>query len=309
MLRVLTNSTSNEISRKTTPIFCYNASMIIDVHTHIFPPRVKNNRDKYIELDPLFKLLYSNPKARLVDADDLIAAMDEQSIDKSVVLNIAWSSADLCHETNSYILESVSRFPSRLVGFCMITLDSPQSALKEVEFCIQNGLKGIGEIRPSKRLLDNLVLWDPIITKLVENNLILLTHSSEPLGHNYPGKGDITPDSLFSFIVKFQGLKLICAHWGGGLPFYALMPEVKKSLKNVFFDTAASPYLYSPEIYDRVIDLIGSEKILFGTDYPLLPAKRYLKEIDSLNIEVKLKKQILGENAKQLLGIKGSDNK
>jgi predicted TIM-barrel fold metal-dependent hydrolase len=280
--------------------------MLIDFHTHIFPPQIKNNREKYLKCDPIFGLLYSNPQAKLADADDLIASMNKQAVDISVVLNIAWQSPDLCRETNYYILESVSRFPDRLIGFGMIAQESLQLALKEIEFCARYGLKGIGEIRPSKRELHNLAFWNPVVTKMIENNLILVTHSSEPLGHDYTGKGDITPDLLFSYITEFQGLKLICAHWGGGLPFYALMPEVKKSLENVFFDSAASPYLYAPEIYKCAAELVGTEKILFGTDYPLLSAQRYLKEIDSLNLDLRIKKQILSENAKKLLGIKDS---
>ena len=127
--------------------------MIIDFHTHIFPPQIKNNREKYLDLDPLFNALYSNPKAKLVTADDLIASMDEHNIDISVVLNIAWSSPEICRETNDYILESVARYPGRLVGFCMIALDSPDTALKEIERCAKNGAKGIGEIRPGREFL------------------------------------------------------------------------------------------------------------------------------------------------------------
>jgi len=47
-------------------------------------------------------------------------------------------------------------------------------------------------------------------------------------------------------------LKIVCAHWGGGLPFYALMPEVGKSFTNVFFDTAATVFLYQPQIFEQV---------------------------------------------------------
>ena len=277
--------------------------MIIDFHAHIFPSEMKNNREQYLGRDPLFGLLYSNPKSKLSDADDLIASMDEHEIDMSVVLNIAWKSQDLCHETNDYILESVARFPHRLIGFAMVALDSPGAALKEIELCANNGIKGIGEIRPSKTLLGNLAAWDPIINKIIADDLILLTHTSEPLGHIYPGKGDITPQELYPLIAAFPDLRLVCSHWGGGLPFYGLMPEIKKTIRNIFFDTAASPYLYSPEIYRRVADLAGPDKILFGTDYPLLSPKRYLKEIASLNLVPQVKNQILSENALKLLGI------
>ena len=137
------------------------------------------------------------------------------------------------------------------------------------------------------------------------DNLILLTHASEPVGHQYPGKGDITPDKLFPMITKFPNLTLVCAHWGGGLPFYALMPEVKKAVANVFFDTAASPLLYSPEVYNQVIQLVGADKILFGSDYPLLAPSRLLQEIEVLDLPKEINDLILSGNALRLLGIKG----
>ena len=121
----------------------------------------------------------------------------------------------------------------------------------------------------------------PLVEVLREHQLILLTHASEPVGHIYPGKGSVTPDMLYPFITNFPDLPVVCAHWGGGLPFYALMPEVKEALKNVYFDTAASPFLYRPGIYSQVSQLVGAERILFGTDYPLLPPGRLLREIDS----------------------------
>jgi uncharacterized protein len=129
-----------------------------------------------------------------------------------------------------------------------------------------------------------------------------LTHSSEPIGHSYSGKGNITPEALFPLISGFPELKLVCAHWGGGLPFYALMPEVKISLNNVYFDTAASPFIYSSQIYHQVTQLVGPEKILFGSDYPLIAPKRLLTEIDSLNLAETIKTQILSKNAGVLLG-------
>jgi predicted TIM-barrel fold metal-dependent hydrolase len=277
--------------------------MIIDFHTHIFPPRFRENRDVYIKRDPLFELLYSNPKAKLATADDLITSMDDHNIDISVILNINWASPDLCHETNDYILESTARYPDRLIGFCMVVPDSHDTALKELELCIRNGIKGVGEIRPPRELLNNIALIDHVIKYIEKNNLILLTHASEPIGHLYPGKGDATPEALYALINHFSDLKLVCAHWGGGLPFYALMPEVKSSFENVFFDSAASPYLYNSRVYDQVMQLVGPEKVLFGTDYPLLSPKRFLNEIESLRFSEEVKNRLFFENARSLLEI------
>jgi uncharacterized protein len=278
--------------------------MIIDFHTHIFSPRIKNNREKYTRDDPLFKLLYSPPQVKLATAEDLISSMDEGDIDISVVQNIAWSSPEMCRETNDYILESIARYPGRLIGFGMVALDSPNSALEEIGRCVSGGIKGIGEIRPGREILHNLNLIRPIIRELINRDLVLLTHASEPLGHIYPGKGDITPGVLYPFIAAFPELKVVCAHWGGGIPFYSLMPEVKKALENAYFDSAASPFLYEPLVYPQVAQLAGAGKILFGSDYPLLPPRRLLKEVESLDLADGIKNQILFENAQKLLGIK-----
>ena len=277
--------------------------MIIDFHTHIFPPWLRERRDEYIKCDPCFSLLYSQPKAKIATAEELIASMDEAGIDLSVVLNAGWVSHELCVRTNDYILDSISRYPTRLVGFCAIQPKAGEAAIAELERCAKAGAKGIGELRSDVQGFDltNEVTMKLLVDAALQHDLILLTHSSEPVGHEYSGKGSITPDILYSFITAFPNLKLVCAHWGGGLPFYALMPEVAKALVNVFFDTAATVFLYKPEIFGQVSHIIGSDKILFGTDYPLMHQNRVLAQIQSSQLPEEDNARILGVNARKLL--------
>lgn len=288
-------------------VACYNRLVIIDFHTHVLPPQIKKDRSKYIERDPGFAILYSNPDAKIATAEELIASMDEAGIDISVILNYGWMTSELCRETNDYIMESVARYPQRLVGFGAVQPQSPESATAEIERCVRGGIRGVGEMRPDMQLFDltDEVVMSPLVEALRKNNLIMLTHASEPVGHDYPGKGSVTPDIIYPFITSFPDVKLVCAHWGGGLPFYALMPEVGKAMSNVFFDTAASPFLYQPQIYNQVIQLVGADKILFGSDYPLLKQSRLLEEIESLELPPATKELILSGNARRLLGIKG----
>ncbi|MFC1909902.1 amidohydrolase family protein [Chloroflexota bacterium] len=279
--------------------------MITDFHTHIFSTKVKENRSKYLQLDPSFAELYSNPRAKIITAEELISSMDNVGIDGSVVLNINWCSHELCVESNDYILDAVARYPHRLIGFGSILPGVPETAIMEIERCVKGGMKGIGEIRPDSGYFD--IQSDSIaivIDALIRYRLILLTHASEPVGHQYPGKGKVTPDVLYQFITRFPELLLVCAHWGGGLPFYALMPEVKKALKNVYFDSAASSFLYIPEIYNKVIELVGSDKVLFGSDYPVLGQNRLLEEIVS-SLDEDNRQRVLYRNAEDLLGING----
>ena len=281
--------------------------MIIDFHTHVFPPQIKKNRSKYIESDPCFAILYSDKNAKIATADELIASMDRAGIDTSVIVNIGWTTHELCVETNDYILESIARYPRRLIGFCAVQPHSYEAAITEIERCAEEGIRGIGEMRPDIQLFDlrDEEVIEPVIEVIRKRKLILLIHATEPVGHNYAGKGAITPETLYPFITSRPDLTIVCAHWGGGLPFYALMPEVKQAMGNVFFDTAASTLLYSPQIYKEVIQLVGAEKILFGSDYPLLAPSRLLDEIRSLDLPEETRDLILSGNAQRLLDIKG----
>ncbi|MBU2631305.1 MAG: amidohydrolase family protein, partial [Proteobacteria bacterium] len=92
--------------------------------------------------------------------------------------------------------------------------------------------------------------------------------------------------------------KIILAHWGGGIFFYNIMKkETKDVFKNIWYDTAASLFLYDPQIYDLAATAGIMEKVLFGTDFPLLKPDRYYKDMDNSNITPLQKQQVLGENA------------
>lgn len=279
--------------------------MIIDFHTHVLPPRIKEDRSRYVERDAAFAQVYSGEKVKIATVEDLIESMDRDGVDVSVIVNYSWSTHELCIETNDYILESVARYPKRLVGFCAVSSYTDSASLGEIERCVRAGVKGVGELRPDTQSADFMTKesMEPFVGLLRRHNLMVLLHASEPVGHQYPGKGKATPDILYSFITSFPDLPVVCAHWGGGLPFYTLMPEVRQALENVYFDTAASPFLYRPEIYRYVTRLVGADRVLFGSDYPVLPVSRLLREIETLGLSDEEKAEILSGNARRLLGI------
>ena len=280
-------------------------TMIIDFHTHVLPPQIKNKRSDYVEKDTAFAQIYSGEKVKIATAEDLISSMDRDGVDISVIVNYGWSTHEFCVETNDYIMESVARYPKRLIGFCAVSSYTDETSLAEIERCIRGGISGVGELRPDTLSLDysGKDVLKPFADLLRKHKLIVLTHSSEPVGHLYAGKGAATPGLLYSFIASFPDVPVVCAHWGGGLPFYTLMPEVRAALENVYYDTAISPFLYRPEIYHQVSQLVGADRILFGSDYPVIAQSRLLKEINAAGLPEEDKNMILSGNARRLLGI------
>jgi len=278
--------------------------MIIDAHTHIFSKDVMLNRERYCASDSCFGLLYSSAKARLSSVEDLIRAMDERDISKSAVLNIGWGSHDMCVRTNDYILESVAKYPDRLIGFVSIQPLEREKALNELARCCDAGAKGIGELRPDTQGYDlnDDDLMSPLVRKAVERGMIFSIHASEPVGHAYAGKGSMTPATMYGFIERHPDLKVILAHFGGGLAFYELMPEVSHALSNTYYDTAGAPFLYAPKIYNSLVSITGSGKILFGSDWPLLDPVRVAGHIRSADLGQKDIDNIFHANALRLFG-------
>jgi hypothetical protein len=124
------------------------------------------------------------------------------------------------------------------------------------------------------------------------------------VGHIYPGKSPNTLRQIYSLPQRFPENRLVLAHWGGGLFFYALLKkEVRETLRNVYFDTAASPFLYDPSVWEMAARIVGIDKILFGTDYPLLKPARYFGEIDASALSQEDRARIKGDNAAALLGL------
>ena len=276
--------------------------MIVDFHTHITAPEIIARRDEYLIRDAWFRDLYANPKARLSSAEDLVAAMDRASVDQSVVFGFGWRDMDLCRQDNDYVMEAVTRYPDRLIGFAIVNPASGAEAVRELERCAQSGLRGIGELMPDGQgyRLDDVKTMAPIVEAAVGLDLVLLTHCSEPVGHLYPGKGTVTPDEVIRFARLFPQATLVCAHWGGGAIFYELMPEIRQVMRNVYYDTAASLYLYEDDIFSLAARWAPG-KVLFGSDYPLISPGRFIRRMQAARMPTATLRRMLGGNAWRVL--------
>jgi len=284
----------------------YNAvSMVVDFHTHIVPSDFQRRRERLLRQDATFGALFANPKAKLATAEELVETMDSHGVDTAVALGFGWCDPGVAREANDYILEATRRFPGRLVGFCSVSPRWGQAAVTEVERCARQGARGIGELHPDTQGFDlaDPKAMAPVMEVARAYGLVVLTHASEPVGHPYPGKGNTTPQILLGFVERFPDVAIVAAHWGGGLPFYALMPEVAEATANLYFDTAASPFLYRPQVFSIVSQLVGANRILFGSDYPLLQPQRVLRQLEEAMPSLPERQQILEGNAARLLGL------
>lgn len=275
---------------------------VIDCHTHIVPPDVIAQRERLCRDERWFGLLYADPVARLASAEDLLASMDTAGVAASVACGFAFCDAGLCRACNDYVLEAARDAPERIIPFAVVSPTNPHAACDEAARCLEQGAVGLGELMPDGQgyTLEDVAL-DELLALARAFQAPVMLHVNERVGHAYAGKGSQGPEEAYRLALRHPESTLIYAHWGGGLPFYELMPEVRSALRHVYYDTAASPYLYDDAIHRHVLGWAPT-KVLFGSDYPLVSPDRYLRRLRRAGLDAACLEALLSGNARAALG-------
>ena len=265
--------------------------MIVDAHTHRYPEEVLEDPQSFAQLHKEWhwlELVSSDNKKSLQgwsSREKMIADMDKSEVERAVLLGWYWENPETCELQNQWCSQWIARDPDRFIGFFSLhpELQNPIESLKR---SMDLGFLGIGECHPwlqgASMQNEN---WMKCMEFAASEGWPVTFHVTEPVGHDYPGRVQ-TPFEEFLWLARqLPELKIILAHAGGLFPFYELNPKIRPVLKNVHYDLAACPLLYDPEIYRKLIDVVGVEKILWGTDYPLriFPARQ--KEPDFISFK------------------------
>ena len=276
----------------------------IDFHVHVTPPEISAAWRRFAQTEPYFALLSESKHNRFAAAADVVAALDAADFQRAVIFGFGFRDMGLCRMVNDYVIEAVRRCPRRLTGFIAVTPNSAEIE-KEIDRCQSAGLKGIGELFPAGQCfdIDDAAQTAALTGICRERGLPLIVHVNEPVGHYYAGKTDTSLRQVERFIEHSPAVKIVLAHWGGGLLFYESMPGLREKFRDVYYDTAASPFLYDKTIYTAAAALGLTEKILFGSDFPLLSPRRYMEALESPGLSAGERDLILGGNAEKLLAI------
>ncbi len=289
--------------------------MRIDAHIHFTPPQLRDRLNQLSEQEPYWGLLLNPPEGRSIqgwaDPERMIADMDAAGIDKVVIVGEYFRGHEACVERNNQAIDLVNRFPERVLALATLQPAAGERAITELKRCLDSGLHGVGELNPYAQgveLLDKRFL--NLVDAIVEADVPLNLHVSEEIGGYYLGKSTTPLRDYYSLVCRYPELKLILAHWGGGLLMYEIMPRVRKQLSRVWYDTAASPLLYpTKRIFTTALTCVAHTKILYGSDYPLMvyPSKMtepdmrpFLNAINKLELEPDVYADILGNNAARL---------
>ncbi|MGC8779754.1 MAG: amidohydrolase family protein [Anaerolineae bacterium] len=294
-------------------------AMRIDAHIHFTPPQAVADLAVFAEEEPYWGLLMAGDATHQsiqgwATAERMIEDMDRAGIDRVMLMGEYRQRHEACVERNDQALALLRRWPDRISAFAVVQPKAGQKALDELARCLDAGMAGVGELGPYGQ---GYRLDDPDFLRLVEacirRDVPINLHVNEEIGHFYLGKSTTPLLHYYRLACRYPELKLILAHWGGGLLFYELMPEVRRNLRNVWYDTAGSPLLFpTAAIFRAALDCVDHRKLLYASDYPLLLYPRrqtgpdfrpFIAEIDGLGLSAEVYEDIMGRNAARLLGL------
>lgn len=254
---------------------------ILDFHTHAYPEEIAAKAVEFLN-----DYYHVNCEG-LGTIEDLKQSAKEMNVNYLLVHAVATKPTQV-ENVNSWIASHTSE---NILGFGTIH-PLYEHIEAEIDRIIKLGLRGI-KLHPD---FQSFYIDDPmmdIVYAKAEGNLPILFHIGD-LNSDFS-----SPIRLARVLEKYPQLTVIAAHLGG----YSVWEDGLKHLggKNIYVDTSSSLAFIKPKMALKIIHTFGAERVLFGTDYPLIRHKGELDAFNSLGLAEDEKKLILFENAKRLL--------
>ncbi len=209
---------------------------------------------------------------------------------------------------NDHIADVVGQHPDVFLGFGVVDPAQGKLAEREIRRCKGLGLSGIGELHPARQhFYPNDRQFYPIWETAAEVGLPVLFHGGyAAAGSGAPGGMGVklkyaNPIHLDDVAADFPELTIICAHPSWPWESEALAVVLHKP--NVYLDLSGwAPKYMSAEVRTYVNSRI-QDKVLFGSDWPVLEVDRWLTEFDALDLKPAVRDKVLLQNAKSVLGL------
>lgn len=294
---------------------------VIDGHVHIYPPDLnlapaqwaRDRQEQHWSLLCARVRGNGQPVQGFPSVDELLRAMDEAGVERAVLQCWYWEKHDTCAWQNRFYAECIRQHADRLSALAAFHPSAGHEAVRaELLWAKQHDFCGLGELSPHSQIfpIDDEV-WSTALALAGELSLPVTLHVTEPLGRGYPGRVLTPLDDFVTLARKHPTTTFVLAHWGAKLPFDAHLGATITSLRNVYYDTAASPLLYDISVFREFFDRAGYDRVLFGSDFPLIlfPAREqrpgiasFLHALDEAGLTSEERVGLLRENAKALYG-------
>jgi len=208
---------------------------------------------------------------------------------------------------NDWVANVVQKYPDRFLGFASVDPWKGAMAVRELERAVKVlGLRGLKLMPITQAFFPNDARFYPLWEKCVELGIPVLFHTGQTgVGAGTPGGGGLKlkyarPIPYIDDVAAdFPDLTIIMAH--PGVPWQEEQLSVALHKANVYMDLSGwSPKYFRPVLLQYATSLL-QDKVLFGSDYPLIQPERWLRDFEALEIKEEVRQKILLDNARKLL--------
>jgi len=209
--------------------------------------------------------------------------------------------------SNDEVLEAAAANPDVLIPFASIDPHKGKLGVREARRLIAAGVRGFKFHPNTQAFWPNDRAHYPLYEVIAEAGLIALFHSGQTgIGAGMPGGGGVrlkysNPMCVDDVAADLPELRIILAH--PSFPWQEEALAVATHKPNVYIDLSGWSPKYFPEILVRYINTLLREKMLFGSDYPLISPDRWLADFAALPIRDEVRPLVLKHNAAGLLGL------
>lgn len=237
--------------------------------------------------------LYHNFNIPEHSAVHMVHAMDRVGVRCCVTAAHAGITADY-RMGNDHVLKAMREFPGRFVGYCSVNPNYPAREMKEeLQRCFDGGMTAI-KLHPG--LHGHPVDGDgyrPAWEYANRHGLTVLTHTDASTNSG------VVPTSRCA--ERYPDAKVLFGHSGFGHAGARACFEVARNTANTYFDLAAS--LAELDLVEVLVDGIGADRVLFGTDLPFLDCRMQIGRMAFSRLTDDQLGKVLGSNARRLFGI------
>lgn len=262
---------------------------IIDAHCHIYPEKIAQRAVAGTDN------FYKAKSLCLGTSDDLVKIGTSAGVDHFVVQSVATSPLQV-RRINAFIAQKVSESDGKFTGLGTLHPDS-RDIDGDIEDLLELGLKGV-KLHPD---IQNFKIDDhrnlTIYEKCEEKNIPILMHTGDKRFDNS------NPNRLLPIMQIYTGLTVVAAHLGGW-SVWDSAAELLPDLDNLYFDTCSCFEFTDKEHVKKLIELYGTGKVLFGTDYPMFKAHSEIENMLSLGFTDEDYEKIFSLNAMKVFNIK-----
>lgn len=202
------------------------------------------------------------------------------------------------------VAAAVDRYPDRFYGLAGIDPTEGMSGVRALEQAVTElGFIGAHGYPHWFELAPDHARWYPFYAKCVELDVPVQLQVGQSMIYSadYPCQSVGRPATLDPVACHFPELKLVGIHVG--IPWADEMIAMAWKHKNVFIGCDAHSPKYWPESFVRFINSYGQDKVIFGTDYPILQFDRTRRELEALQLRAGPMRKLLRDNTVKLYGL------